>query len=151
MTGIDSTFRANEPLLSDLLSRVKNGKTQLPDFQRGWVWDDNHIRALIASITMGYPIGAVMFMETGSESVRFKPRLLEGVALNSPPTQTISFWMGSRDSHHSTFPCSLANPSRPPMRRNRKSKGSTIWIWTSVSIPKQTDSTQWSPFRLKRC
>ena len=85
MTAIDSTFTADEPLLSDLLSRVKNGKTQLPDFQRGWVWDDNHIRALIASITMGYPIGAVMFMETGGESVRFKPRLLEGVELNSPP------------------------------------------------------------------
>ena len=85
MTAIDSTFTADKPLLSDLLSRVKNGKTQLPDFQRGWVWDDNHIRALIASITMGYPIGAVMFMETGSESVRFKPRLLEGVELNSPP------------------------------------------------------------------
>ena len=85
MTAIDSTFTADEPLLSDLLSRVKNGKTQLPDFQRGWVWDDNHIRQLVASITMGYPIGAVMFMDTGGESVRFKPRLLEGVDLESPP------------------------------------------------------------------
>lgn len=85
MTTIDNTFTADEPLLSDLLSHVKSGKTQLPDFQRGWVWDDNHIRALVASITMGYPIGAVMFMETGGESVRFKPRLLEGVDLESSP------------------------------------------------------------------
>ncbi len=83
MTTIDSTFRTNEPLLSDLLGRARDGKTQLPDFQRGWVWDDDHIRSLIASITMGYPIGAIMLMETGSESVRFKPRLLEGVELAS--------------------------------------------------------------------
>lgn len=85
MTAIDSTFRSNEPLLSDLLGRTRDGKTQLPDFQRGWVWDDDHIRNLIASITMGYPIGAIMLMETGSENVRFKPRLLEGVELGAPP------------------------------------------------------------------
>lgn len=85
MTAIDSTFRSDEPLLSDLLAHTRDGKTQLPDFQRGWVWDDNHIRALVASITMGYPIGAIMLLETGSESVRFKPRLLEGVELSSPP------------------------------------------------------------------
>ena len=84
MTAIDSTFRSSEPLLSDLLCRARDGKTQLPDFQRGWVWDDDHIRSLVASITMGYPIGAIMLMETGSENVRFKPRLLEGVVLSTP-------------------------------------------------------------------
>jgi hypothetical protein len=85
MTAIDSTFRSNEPLLSNLLERTRDGKTQLPDFQRGWVWDDDHIRSLVASITLGYPIGAIMLLETGSESVRFKPRLLEGVEISSPP------------------------------------------------------------------
>lgn len=50
---------------------------QLPDFQRGWVWDDRRIRALIASITLGYPVGALMSMET-SDTLRFSPRLFEG-------------------------------------------------------------------------
>ena len=36
------------------------GQIQLPDFQRGWVWNDGHIRALIASVSLSYPIGAVM-------------------------------------------------------------------------------------------
>ena len=51
---------------------------QLPDFQRGWVWDDERIRSLLASIAVSFPIGAVMLLETGGEGVRFKPRPVEG-------------------------------------------------------------------------
>src|SRR5205085_1835945 len=53
---------------------------QLPDFQRGWVWDDEHIRSLLVSIARSFPIGAVMLLETGGEA-RFQVRPLEGVAL----------------------------------------------------------------------
>jgi hypothetical protein len=42
-----STFDSTKTQLSVLLSRVVEGKLQLPDFQRGWVWDDEHIRSLI--------------------------------------------------------------------------------------------------------
>ena len=45
------------------MATIHTGKTQLPDFQRGWVWDDGRIKALIASITNGYPIGAAMSPE----------------------------------------------------------------------------------------
>jgi uncharacterized protein with ParB-like and HNH nuclease domain len=45
-----STFETNEPLLSELIAEISQGNIQLPDFQRGWVWDDPHIRALIASV-----------------------------------------------------------------------------------------------------
>ncbi len=82
MLAIENSFRTDEPLLSSLLSDIHAGKLQLPDFQRGWVWDDNHISALIASISLGYPIGALMFMETGGDGVRFKPRLIEGVEIS---------------------------------------------------------------------
>jgi len=79
MTAIGSTFDTQEPFLRELLDRVHKGQVQLPDFQRGWVWDDDRIRALIASISLSYPIGAVMFTETGGEGARFSPRLVEGV------------------------------------------------------------------------
>jgi len=65
--------------ISDILKSIDNGKTQLPDFQRGWVWEDNRIRALIASISNGYPIGAAMFLEVGGHDIHFKYRLFEGV------------------------------------------------------------------------
>jgi uncharacterized protein with ParB-like and HNH nuclease domain len=81
MPAISSTFESQEPLLSDLLKDIRVGKIQLPDFQRPWVWDDVHIRSLLASVSRAYPIGAVMLLQTGGTEVRFKPRAVEGVSL----------------------------------------------------------------------
>ena len=78
MPPASGTFQTIEPNLGDILKDIRDKKIQLPDFQRGWVWDDNRIRALIASVSLSYPIGAVMTMEV-SESIRFLPRLFEGV------------------------------------------------------------------------
>lgn len=78
MTTIGNTFRTGEPGLNELLNQVHSGDVQLPDFQRGWVWDDDHIRSLIASISMSYPIGSVMLLETGGDGARFKPRVVQG-------------------------------------------------------------------------
>jgi hypothetical protein len=75
-----STFDSTKTQLSDLLSRVVKGKLQLPDFQRGWVWDDEHIRSLLVSIARSFPIGAVMLLETGGQT-RFQVRAVEGVEL----------------------------------------------------------------------
>ena len=69
--------------MKDILDGIAAGQIQLPDFQRGWVWDDNHIRSLIASLSLSYPIGAVMFLEAGG--VPFKPRLFAGVQLQPAP------------------------------------------------------------------
>lgn len=82
MSAIASTFDSQEPLLEDLLKDVHYGKIQLPDFQRPWVWDDEHIRSLLASVSLSYPIGAVMLLQTGGSEVRFRPRPVEGVVLN---------------------------------------------------------------------
>jgi hypothetical protein len=77
-----TTFDSTKQTLQDILREAKTGKTQLPDFQRGWVWDDNHVKSLLASISVSYPIGAVMLYETGNPEVRFKPRPVEGVILD---------------------------------------------------------------------
>lgn len=74
-----STFDTTKTPLQDLLKDIHSGKMQLPDFQRGWVWDDDRIRSLLASIAVSFPIGAVMLLETGGNGVRFKPRLVQGV------------------------------------------------------------------------
>ncbi|OUM87630.1 MAG: hypothetical protein BAA01_05015 [Bacillus thermozeamaize] len=79
-----TTFDSTKESLQDLLKSIKDGRTQLPDFQRGWVWDDEHIRSLLASISLSYPVGAVMMLQTGNDEVRFKPRPVEGVILPQP-------------------------------------------------------------------
>jgi hypothetical protein len=75
---IGASFDSTKTPLQELLARVDSGKLQLPDFQRGWVWDDERIRSLVASVSVSFPIGAVMLLETGGEHVRFKPRPLAG-------------------------------------------------------------------------
>ena len=76
---MDKAFSSDEIPLADLLLSAEQGALQLPDFQRGWVWDDNHIRSLLASISLSYPIGAVMTLEAGGPDVHFAPHPLEGV------------------------------------------------------------------------
>ena len=66
-------------LLNGLLAKVKSGAIQLPDFQRGWVWDDEHIISLLSSISRGFPVGAIMTLEAGGD-VKFMPRPIEGVS-----------------------------------------------------------------------
>lgn len=74
-----TTFDSTKEAMLDLLRSIREGKTQLPDFQRGWVWDDDHIKSLLASISLSYPIGAVVMLQAGGVDIRFKPRLVEGV------------------------------------------------------------------------
>lgn len=76
-------FTIDKLKLAELLKQAGAGDLQLPDFQRDWVWDDNHIKSLLASISLSYPIGAVMTLETGNPDVRFRFRPLERVKLSS--------------------------------------------------------------------
>jgi hypothetical protein len=72
-----TNFKLDQPDLQKLLQQVEEGALQLPDFQRGWVWREEGIRSLIASITLAYPIGAILLLETGGERTFF-PRPVEG-------------------------------------------------------------------------
>ena len=49
--------------LSQLLDEVNSGKAQLPEFQRDWTWDDSRIRGILASLSQGYPMGAIMRLQ----------------------------------------------------------------------------------------
>lgn len=63
--------------LKDILRKVDEGRLQLPDFQRDYVWSDADVQSLIASIANGFPVGALLTLETGGQ-VNFKPRAIEG-------------------------------------------------------------------------
>ena len=89
------TFETNPRFLRDLLDQAHAGRLQLPDFQRSYVWGDDDVKALIASIVRGFPVGALLTLRMGGE-VNFRPRLLEGVeparkaavAATEPETET---------------------------------------------------------------
>lgn len=85
---ITASFDSTKKPLYELLTRARDGLLQLPDFQRDWIWDEDRIRSLLASVSVSFPIGAIMLLQTGSDQIRFKPRPLAGtcpqLAHNSP-------------------------------------------------------------------
>lgn len=81
-----SNFDSSKEYLNDILKKVIEGKLQLPDFQRGWVWDNSHIKSLLVSISRSFPVGAVMLLETGGD-VKFQVRPVENVDLKNKDIQ----------------------------------------------------------------
>jgi hypothetical protein len=80
-------FQTNPFYLHSLLKECEQGTIQLPDFQRSWVWDEDRIKSLIASVSRSFPVGALMSLKTGGP-VNFKPRPIEGAppeARNATP------------------------------------------------------------------
>lgn len=79
--------KSHDESIDELLKMIDNGKIQLPEFQRSWVWDNNQVCKLIESITSGYPMGAAMFLANGGEYIRFECRKFTGVeeSLNVTP------------------------------------------------------------------
>ncbi len=82
-------FDTTKEDLKDILRKVDDGKLQLPDFQRDYVWGDDDVQSLIASIAKGFPVGALLTLENGGE-VAFKPRTLAGVdRVNTNPEELL--------------------------------------------------------------
>lgn len=76
-------FQTPKYELKNLLAWTTSGKVQLPDFQRGYKWEDERIRQLLVTILRGHPLGVVMMLEADNTNVRFKPRPIEGVTLQA--------------------------------------------------------------------
>lgn len=69
--------------LSDYLKWTTTGRVQLPDFQRGYKWEDERVRQLLVTVLRGHPLGVVMLLKTGNDQIRFKPRPVEGTTAPS--------------------------------------------------------------------
>lgn len=84
-----STFDITKYPLLDVLKDINNCRIQLPDFQRDWVWDDSRVRRLLSSVSLAYPVGAVMLLQQENSHVRFKPRPVDGTVLQQPPAPNL--------------------------------------------------------------
>lgn len=60
-------YRDSGYTLSFLIEDIKRGNIALPDIQRPFVWKDAQVRDLFDSMYRGYPVGTLMFWETGAE------------------------------------------------------------------------------------
>ena len=129
------SMQTNDRQITDLMRTIHAAATQLPDFQRGWVWDDNRIRALIASITCNFPVGAAMFLEYGNENVRFKYRVIEG----SPSQNVIPNELILDGQQRLTSIYSALYSDKPV--KTRTDKGKEIDRYYYIDIQKSIDPT----------
>jgi uncharacterized protein with ParB-like and HNH nuclease domain len=47
--------------------RIKRGAVALPDIQRPFVWPASKVRDLLDSMYKGFPVGYLLFWETGAD------------------------------------------------------------------------------------
>lgn len=127
------TFDSTKTSLYDILKDIHKGKIQLPDFQRGWVWDDNRIKGIIASVAKSFPIGAVMLLETGNESIRFKTKPLEGAPDNGIKPEKLI--LDGQQRLTSLYQAIITNK----VVTTRNAKGYEIKRWYYIDMVKAMD------------
>ena len=103
-----STFQTNPVDLHKLLEECHRGIVQLPDFQRSWVWDEERIKSLIASVSRAFPVGALMSLNTGGP-VNFKPRTVEGAPADAKHTVPQSLLLDGQQRMTSLYQVTLRN------------------------------------------
>src|SRR5450432_2981171 len=129
-----STFQTNPIDLSDLLADCHNGVIQLPDFQRSWVWDEDRIKSLIASISRAFPIGALMTLDTRGP-VNFKPRPVEGAPDEAKATSPQSLLLDGQQRMTSLYQVT----TRGKVVETVTAKNKKVKRWFYIDIKKALD------------
>ena len=62
-----TVYRDTGYTLMYLIEEIRHGKIALPDIQRPFVWSAAQVRDLFDSMYRGYPVGTLMFWETGAD------------------------------------------------------------------------------------
>lgn len=131
-----STFQTNPIDLSRLLDECHRGIIQLPDFQRSWVWDEDRIKSLIASISRAFPVGALMSLDTGGP-VNFKPRPVEGAPFEARQTAPQSLLLDGQQRMTSLYQVTLRGKVVETVTPKKK----RVKRWFYIDIRKAIDET----------
>jgi hypothetical protein len=129
-----ATFQTNPFDLNKLLDDCHHGIIQLPDFQRSWVWDEDRIKSLIASISRAFPVGALMSLETGGP-VNFKPRPVEGAPNDAKHTPPHSLLLDGQQRMTSLYQATL----RGKVVETVTPKNKKVKRWFYIDIRKSLD------------
>jgi hypothetical protein len=129
-----STFQTNPFDLHKLLDDCHRGVIQLPDFQRSWVWDEDRIKSLIASVSRSFPVGALMSLDTGGP-VNFKPRPVEGTPPDAKTASPQSLLLDGQQRMTSLYQVTL----RGKVVETITPKNKKVKRWFYIDIQKALD------------
>ena len=62
------SIRTSNRSLTSLLQYIKQGSIQVPQFQRGFIWERDNVKKLFDSINKGYPVGTVFLWKPSDKS-----------------------------------------------------------------------------------
>lgn len=131
-----STFQTNPFDLYKLLDDCHRGNIQLPDFQRSWVWDEDRIKSLIASVSRAFPVGALMTLDTGGE-VNFKPRPVEGAPAEAKSNRPQSLLLDGQQRMTSLYQVTLRGKVVETVTPKKKK----VKRWFYIDINKALDAS----------
>ncbi|MDW5330568.1 DUF262 domain-containing protein [Plantactinospora sp. KLBMP9567] len=140
----------DSPKLQKVLEEIKNGVIQLPDFQREWKWDDQRIRELIATVTLDYPLGVVMTLETGGSSP-FRARPLTGAEDAGTATPGLLLLDGQQRLTSLFQSLHLARPVGRSTTGTRNSGAGTTSTSSRPSAHPRTGTTPSFPYPKTAC
>lgn len=129
-----STFQTHPYDLFKLLDECHSGSLQLPDFQRSWVWDEDRIKSLIASISRAFPVGALMSLDTGGP-INFKPRPIEGAPASAQQASPQSLLLDGQQRLTSLYQVTL----RGEVVETITPKNKKVKRWFYIDIRKALD------------
>ncbi|RWK85300.1 MAG: DUF262 domain-containing protein [Mesorhizobium sp.] len=129
-----TSFKTNPYDLREILQSCQRGTLQLPDFQRSWVWDEDRIKSLIASVSRAYPVGALMTLDTGGE-VEFKPRPIEGAPAAAKEVSPSSLLLDGQQRLTSLYQVTIRNAVVETVTTRRK----RVKRWFYVDIRQSLD------------
>jgi uncharacterized protein with ParB-like and HNH nuclease domain len=132
-----STFQTNPFDLHKLLEDCQCGVMQLPDFQRSWVWDEDRIKSLIASVSRAFPVGALMSLNTGGP-VNFKPRPVEGAPEEAKHSVPLSLLLDGQQRMASLYQATLRGKVVETITPKKKK----VKRWLYIDIRKSLDTSQ---------
>ena len=89
--------RTSSVTVRELVTQIEEGGTALPAFQRDFDWGPNDVRALLATVLMGWPAGSLLLAEGAIAHLQVRP-FDHGPEPMSPPR--FSFSTVSSDSPH---------------------------------------------------
>lgn len=131
-----STFQTNPFDLHELLEDCHRGVLQLPDFQRSWVWDEDRIKSLIASVSRAFPVGALMSLNSGGP-VNFKPRPVEGAPAEARQATPQSLLLDGQQRMTSLYQVTL----RGHVVETVTPKNKKVKRWFYIDIRKALETT----------
>ncbi|SFI54627.1 GmrSD restriction endonuclease domain-containing protein [Planctomicrobium piriforme] len=132
-----STFQTNPFDLHKLLEDCHRGTIQLPDFQRSWVWDEDRIKSLIASVSRSFPVGALMSLDTGGP-VNFKPRPIEGAPADAKHTVPQSLLLDGQQRMTSLYQVTLRHKVVETVTPKKK----RVKRWFYIDIREALDASK---------